>query len=155
MIFGEKFRKKYALSEAGEANVKRGVFWTVVTNLLVMAGIGFLYLLMKGFMATLVDGATLPPAPFFLVGVAAFIILSFVTHRLQYHYTYSVVYDEVGLVRTGLAERLRKLPLSFFSHRDLAELTETMMSDVDRLSTCGATCWATSMAATSPRASSP
>jgi ATP-binding cassette subfamily B protein len=133
MIFGEKFRKKYALSEAGEANVKRGVFWTVVTNLLVMAGIGFLYLLMKGFMATLVDGATLPPAPFFLVGVAAFIILSFVTHRLQYHYTYSVVYDEVGLVRTGLAERLRKLPLSFFSHRDLAELTETMMSDVDRL----------------------
>ena len=57
MIFGEKFRKKYALSEAGEANVKKGVFWTVVTNLLVMSGIGLLYLLMKGFTATLVDGA--------------------------------------------------------------------------------------------------
>ncbi len=42
MIFGEKFRKKYALSEAGEANVKKGVFWTVVTNLLVMSGIGLL-----------------------------------------------------------------------------------------------------------------
>ena len=133
MIFGEKFRKKYALSEAGEANVKRGVFWTVVTNLLVMSGIGLLYLLMKGFMATLVDGAALPPALPYIAGAVAFLILSFLAHYQQYHYTYSVVYDEVGLVRTNLAERLRKLPLSFFSHRDLAELTETMMSDVDRL----------------------
>ncbi len=133
MIFGEKFRKKYALSEAGEANVKRGVLWTVITNLLVMAGIGILYMLMQGYMATLVDGAPLPKVPLYLLAVVAFLVLSFLTHYQQYHYTYSVVYDEVGHVRTSLAERLRKLPLSFFSHRDLAELTETMMSDVDRL----------------------
>ena len=133
MIFGEKFRKKYALSEAGEANVKRGVFWTVVTNLLVMGGIGILFMLMQGYMATLTEGAPLPAALPILAGVLAFVALSFFTHLQQYHYTYSVVYDEVGLVRTGLAERLRKLPLSFFAHRDLAELTETMMSDVDRL----------------------
>ncbi|MDO4796521.1 MAG: ABC transporter ATP-binding protein [Coriobacteriales bacterium] len=133
MIFGEKFRQKYALSQAGEANVKRGTFWTVVTNLLVMGGIGFLFMLMQGYMATLVDGAPLPAALPFVVGVVAFVALSFFTHWQQYHYTYSVVYDEVGLVRTNLAERLRKLPLSFFAHRDLAELTETMMSDVDRL----------------------
>ncbi len=133
MIFGEKFRKKYALSEAGESNVKKGTFWTVITNLLTMAGIGFLYLLMKGFMATLVDGAALPPALPFVVGVIVFAVLSFMTHYQQYHYTYSVVYDEVGHARISLAERLRKLPLSFFAHRDLAELTETMMSDVDRL----------------------
>ena len=133
MIFGEKFRKKYALSEAGEANVKRGVLWTVITNLLVMAGVGILYLLMQGYMATLVDGAPLPQVMPFVLAVVAFLVLSFLTHYQQYHYTYSVVYDEVGHVRTSLAERLRKLPLSFFSHRDLAELTETMMSDVDRL----------------------
>ncbi len=133
MIFGEKFRKKYALSEAGEANVKRGVHWTVITNLLVMAGIGILYMLMQGYMATFVDGAPLPKVPLYLLAVIAFLVLSFLTHYQQYHYTYSVVYDEVGHVRTSLAERLRKLPLSFFSHRDLAELTETMMSDVDRL----------------------
>ena len=133
MIFGEEFRKKYALSEAGEANAKRGTFWTVATNLVVMAGIGCLYMLMQGFMATLTEGAPLPPALPYLAGLVAFIALSFFTHLKQYHYTYSVVYDEVGTVRTNLAERLRKLPLSFFSHRDLAELTETMTSDVDRL----------------------
>ena len=133
MMFGEKFRKKYALSEAGEANVKRGVFWTVVTNLVVFAGTTFLYLLMGHFMATLTEGAPLPAAVPYLVGIAAFCVVSLFVHAKQYHYTYSVVYDEVGHVRTSMAERLRKLPLSFFAHRDLAELTETMMSDVDRL----------------------
>ena len=133
MIFGEKFRRKYALSEAGEANVKKGVLWTVITNLLVMAGVGILFMLMQDYMATLVDGTPLPKAAMYLLAVVAFLALSFLTHYQQYHYTYSVVYDEVGYVRTSLAERLRKLPLSFFSHRDLAELTETMMSDVDRL----------------------
>ena len=104
MIFGEKFRKKYALSEAGEANVKRGVLWTVITNLLVMAGIGILYILMQGYRATLVDGAPLPKVPLYLLAVVAFLVLSFLTHYQQYHYTYSVVYDEVGYVRTSLAD---------------------------------------------------
>ena len=133
MIFGERFRRRYALSEAGEANVKRGTFWTVVTNLVVMASMGFLYLIMKGFVATLVDGVQLPAALPLIGALVAFVACSLFVHLNQYHYTYSVVYDEVGYVRTSLAERLRKLPLSFFSHRDLAELTETMMSDVDRL----------------------
>ncbi|MBR3226603.1 MAG: ABC transporter ATP-binding protein [Atopobiaceae bacterium] len=133
MLFGEKFRKKYALSEAGEANVKRGTFWTVFTNLIVMAGVGLLFLLMQGYMATLTEGAPLPQALPYVAGVIGFFALSFFAHYQQYHYTYSVVYDEVGHARTSLAEWLRKLPLSFFAHRDLAELTETMMSDVDRL----------------------
>ena len=133
MIFGEKFRRKYALSEEGEANVKRGVFWTVVTNLVVFAGVTFLYLLMDRFVATLTQGVPLPPALPFIVAILGFAVVSFFVHSKQYYYTYSVVYDEVGRVRMKLAERLRKLSLSFFSHRDLAELTETMMSDVDRL----------------------
>lgn len=133
MIFGEKFRRKYALSEAGEANVKKGVLWTVITNLLVLSGTALLYLLMQAFMAMLTEGAPLPSVLPYLAGILAFFILSLLVHRNQYHYTYSVVYDEVGFVRTSLAERLRKLPLSFFANRDLADLTETMMSDVDRL----------------------
>ena len=96
MIFGEKFRRKYALSEAGEANVKKGVLWTVITNLLVMAGVGILFMLMQDYMATLVDGASLPKVAMYLLAVVAFLVLSFLTHYQQYHYTYSVVYDEVG-----------------------------------------------------------
>ncbi len=80
MLFGEKFRKKYALSEAGEANVKRGTFWTVVTNLIVMAGVGLLFLLMQGYMATLAEGAPLPQALPYVAGVIGFLALSFLAH---------------------------------------------------------------------------
>lgn len=132
-MFGEKLKRKYALTDQGVANVKKGVAWTVVVNLTMMFGIGFLYFLMMQFMDTLVQGAELPGAVVYVVGIALFLVLSFVVHYMQYYYTYSVVYGEVATVRLSLAERLRKLPLGFFGKRDLADLTETLMSDMKRL----------------------
>jgi len=132
-MFGEKFKRTYALTDQGVANAKKGAAWTVVVNLVMMFGIGFLYLMMSQFMATLVDGAELPAAVPYVVGIVAFLALSFAVHLMQYHYTYSVVYGEVATVRLSLAERLRRLPLGFFGKRDLADLTETLMSDVKRL----------------------
>lgn len=132
-MFGEKFKRKYALTDQGVKNAKKGMLWTLVVNLLMMFGIGFLYFLMMQFMDTLVDGAELPNAVLYVVGIVVFLVLSFLVHVMQYKYTYSVVYDEVAAVRLSLAERLRKLPLGFFGKRDLADLTETLMSDVKRL----------------------
>ena len=43
------FQKKYFLSDKGVAGVKRGIFWTTLTNLITMAGMGFLFLVMAGF----------------------------------------------------------------------------------------------------------
>ena len=94
---------------------------------------GILYLLMYGLMGTLTDGAPLPGPALFLGLVIAFVILSFVTHLQQYHATYGLVYNEVKSTRLSLAERLRKLPLGYFGKRDLADLTETLMGDVNRM----------------------
>ena len=44
-----------------------------------------------------------------------------------------LVYGEVQATRLRLAERLRKLPLGYFGKRDLADLTETLMGDVNRM----------------------
>lgn len=132
-MFGEKFKRTFALSDKGVANTKKGALWTIVVNLIVMGGVGILYLLMLRFMETLVDGAPLPNALLFIVLIAVFLILSFVTHLEQYRVTYGLVYGEVKDVRIGLAERLRKLPLGYFGKRDLADLTETIMGDVNRL----------------------
>lgn len=132
-MFGEKFKRKYALTDQGVANAKKGAAWTVVVNLVMMFGIGFLYFMMMQFMATLMEDADLPGAVLYVVGIVVFLVLSFAVHLMQYHYTYSVVYGEVAAVRLSLAERLRKLPLGFFGKRDLADLTETLMSDVKRL----------------------
>ncbi|MDO4852715.1 MAG: ABC transporter ATP-binding protein [Clostridia bacterium] len=132
-MFGKNFQRKYALSDQGLKNTKKGTLWTVVTNLVVMGGMGILYLLMSRFMDTLLDGAPLPNAIWILLLVAAFLILSFVTHLEQYKATYGLVYGEVKNMRISLAERLRKLPLGYFGKRDLADLTETIMGDVNRL----------------------
>ena len=132
-MFSKKFQRKYALTDQGVENTKKGTFWTVIVNLVVMGGVGILYLLMSGFMETLTKGAPLPgivPA----VGLALlFVLLSFVTHLQQYKATYGLVYNEVKTTRLGLAERLRKLPLGYFGKRDLADLTETIMGDVNRM----------------------
>ena len=132
-MFSKAFQRKYALSDQGLKNIKHGTFWTVVVNLVVMGGAGILYLLMKGYMETLVDGAPLPAALPFIVMALAFVALSILTHLQQYRATYGLVYGEVKDTRIALAERLRKLPLGYFGKRDLADLTETIMGDVNRL----------------------
>ena len=132
-MFGKEFQRKYALTDRGVRNTKLGTLWTVVVNLVVMSGMGILFLMMTRFMETLTDGAPLPGAAWFLVLTVGFLVLSFFTHLQQYRATYGLVYSEVKTVRIGLAERLRKLPLGYFGKRDLADLTETIMGDVNRL----------------------
>lgn len=132
-MFGKAFQRKYALSDKGIATTKTGTFWTLIVNLVVMGGIGILYTMMKQLMEVMTDGTPLPKIAVFLALVVAFVILSFLTHYQQYQATYGLVYEEVETMRIGLAERLRKLPLGYFGKRDLADLTETIMGDVNRM----------------------
>ena len=132
-MFGKEFQRRYALTDQGVKNTKKGAFWTVIVNLVVMAGMGILYYMMQGYMQTLTGGAPLPKTWVILLLVLGFLVLSFVTHLQQYKATYGLVYGEVKATRISLAERLRKLPLGWFGKRDLADLTETVMGDVNRL----------------------
>ncbi len=132
-MFGKEFQRKYALSDQGVKNAKAGTYWTVIVNLVVMGGMGILYLMMSRFMETLIGGSPLPGAALILPSVIAFLLLSYLTHWQQYRATYGLVYGEVKNMRIGIAERLRKLPLGYFGKRDLADLTETIMGDVNRL----------------------
>ena len=132
-MFSKNFQRKYALTDQGLRNVQKGAFWTVIVNLAVMAGMGILYLLMGGFMGILTEGASLPGPLLFAGLTVLFVVLSFVTHLQQYQATYGLVYNEVKATRLSLAERLRKLPLGYFGKRDLADLTETIMGDVNRM----------------------
>ena len=132
-MFGKNFQRKYALTDQGVQNTKKGAFWTVIVNLVVMGGVSVLYLMMSGFMDTLTDGSPLPGVWLPIALTVLFAVLSFVTHLQQYRATYGLVYGEVKITRLRLAERLRKLPLGYFGKRDLADLTETLMGDVNRM----------------------
>ena len=78
-MFGENFKRKYALSDQGVKNVKKGTFWTTIVNLVAMLGMGILYLLMAEFMNVLTGNSKLPSAWIFIALIVGFLILSFIT----------------------------------------------------------------------------
>ena len=122
-------REKYALTAEGAKNIRLGAFWTVVVNLVAMFGIGFFFYLMEQLIASLTEGAPLPDMVPYAVGLVLFAVVLWVAHWFQYDYTYGKTYRESGKQRISLGERMRELPLSFFGKRDLADLTETIMTD--------------------------
>ena len=126
-------KEKYFLSDKAVAGVKRGILWTTVTNIVIMGGMAFLYYAMAGFVAHLTQGAELPDAVPFCLGLLVFAVVLFVSNMQQYLNTYCVFYEESGNQRIAIAEHLRRLPLSFFGRRDLADLTETIMGDVQTM----------------------
>lgn len=123
-------QKKYFLSDRGVSGVKRGIFWTMITNLVIMVGMAFLFLAMAGFIDHLATDAALPQALPLIGGLVVFLVLLLFSNWQQYYYTYCIFYEECGNQRIEIAERLRRLPMSFFGRRDLADLTETIMGDV-------------------------
>ena len=122
-------RSALGLTEQGMRNFKRGVFFCTLANLMLFAPIGILFLLVNDFMNHLVNGAELPQLAPYVAGVAAILALVALTQWLEYRNTYGPVYEESARKREGIAEHLRRLPLSFFGRRDLADLTNTIMKD--------------------------
>lgn len=106
-MFSKKFQRKYALTDQGVQNTKKGAFWTVIVNLIVMGGMGILYLLMGAFMGTLTEQKPLPGTALIITLTVLFLFLSFITHLQQYRATYGLVYNEVKTTRLSMAERLR------------------------------------------------
>ena len=124
------FKKKCALSDQGMKIVVLGTLWTTLTNLIIMAGTASLLLVMNAFVEHLTAGAPLPKVLPYLAGLLVFAFILFGTSWFQYSYSYGAVFSQTGTQRIDLAERLRKLPLSFFGRRDLADLTDTILGDV-------------------------
>ena len=118
--------KRYALSQQGAKDLVKGCLACVLQNLSFMFPVGLLYRLV----ADLMNG-DIPDErwSFYIGGCAVCVGLILLTTYLQYNATYFATYTESGVRRITLAERLRKIPLSFFGKKDLADLTSTIMAD--------------------------
>ena len=125
----EKIQHATASSPEGAKGLVKGVLACAFQNMAFMLPTGLLYLLVKDLLA----GSTSGRSAFYLLGCVACFVLILLTTWFQYNGTYFTTYKESGTRRLTLAERLRKLPLSFFGKRDLADLTSTIMSDCEVL----------------------
>lgn len=128
----EKLQHKFALSREGAVDMVKACISVTVTNIVLMASAGILYLLISDMLG---NSLTAERIPVYVIGSIIVLILIYVTNFIQYNATFLSTYKESGVRRTALAEQLRKLPLSFFGKKDLSDLTTTIMSDCAMIET--------------------
>lgn len=122
--------KKYALSRQGAKDLVIATVACVVHNVTLMLPVGLLYFLVSD-----LTGGGVPQERLWIyaVGMLAGVLLILFSYRWVYGATYYATYKESSVRRVSLAEKLRKLPLSFFGKRDLSDLTTTIMADCTTL----------------------
>ena len=131
MKIREKLMHKYALSEQGAADMLKAFAAVTVSDLVLMMPVSLLYFLVKDYM----EGNLGARAGFYIGGVAAALVLIAITTYIQYNATFLSTYVESGVRRITLAEKLRKIPLSYFGKKDLSDLTSTIMADCAQMET--------------------
>ena len=122
----QRLQKRYALSEQGAKDLVKGCIACVFQNISFMFPVGLLYLFVSDLMN---GGVGESKIPFYIIGCIVCVGLILLTTYFQYNATYFATYVESGVRRITLAEQLRKIPLSFFGKKDLADLTSTIMAD--------------------------
>ncbi len=132
MSITERLQHKYALSRQGAVDMIKACVSVTVTNLSLMMPAGILFCLIKD----LLEGTlTRERIPFYAIGSAIVIVLIATTNFIQYNATFLTTYRESGVRRTTIAERLRKLPLSYFGKKNIADLTTNIMGDCAQIET--------------------
>ncbi|MCR5616510.1 MAG: ABC transporter ATP-binding protein/permease [Saccharofermentans sp.] len=128
----EKLKHKYALSTQGAKDMIKACISVTISNIMLMMSAGVLYTLIKDLLS---DNLSIDRLPFYIIWSVVVLILIAVTNFIQYNLTFLTTYKESGVRRTSIAERLRRLPLSYFGKKNLADLTQNILGDCAQIET--------------------
>ena len=128
----EKLQHKFALSRQGAIDMIKACISVCLSDIVFMFQAGILYLLIGDLLDKKLDSSRIL---MYVAGTVIVLILIVVTQHIQYNATFLSTYKESGIRRTAIAEKLRKLPLSYFGKKDLSDLTTNIMSDCARMET--------------------
>ena len=122
----EKLKHTFALSDKGAKDMVGAFFACILHNLSLMVPVVLLYNLISDLL-----GGGIPEGKnaFYIAGLVIALGLIMLTCYIQYNATFFATYVESGVRRLSLAEKLRKIPLSFFGKKDLSDLTTVLMAD--------------------------
>ena len=105
------FKQKYALSDEGAKGMAVASIANIFYNLALFSPVALLYFLVKDMLGGTIEGKS----TFYISGICAWVVIMAITTVIQYNTCYFSTYKESGIRRISLAEKLRRLPLSFFS----------------------------------------
>jgi ATP-binding cassette subfamily B protein len=126
----EVLRHKYALSEQGAKDLIKSCLASAGLDIVLMMPIGVLFFLVKDIM----EGTPIDTWGYVWKLVACLLAIAAMEY-FKYDKQFTTVYLESGRRRIALAEKLSRLPLSFFGKKDLADLTSTIMADAATIET--------------------
>ena len=128
-------KRIFALSDSGVRDVNKGILATMVSHIAIMLPVSLLMMVILDIFH-LIEGKpseVVHAIPLYCIMTAVLFAVIIVTQNIQYNRTYMVAYRESANRRIALAEKLRKLPLSFFGQKDISDLTTTIMGDCTAL----------------------
>lgn len=129
-MLSEYFIERFGLTKKGADNLIKGIIYTSLQNISFMFPVGLYAALLYIWINPLIGGEIIDPnLGMFIVAILIVLGIIFALSWKQYHFVYNTTYIESENRRINLGENLRKLPLSFFERRDLADLTSTIMND--------------------------
>lgn len=128
----EKLQRRFALSRKGAMDVIKGSLFSALQNISFMLPVSLLYCLVRDMFN---NELTSSQILFYVIGSTVCAVFIVICTAYQYNSTFLATYVETGVRRISLAEKLRKIPLSFFGKKDLADLTSSIMNDCAVLET--------------------
>ena len=127
----KKFKKTFSLTDIGSKQLIVAILTTTLHNLSIIAPAFLLFVVVSGLISHYNGKSPDMPNLFYIIAISAVLVgLIYSVFRMTYHKSFGMSYQESANVRIALAEKLRKLPLSFFGKRDLSDLTSTLINDV-------------------------
>ena len=125
-----KLKKIYSLTDQGAKEVFIGILTSTLHNITILFPTVLLFIVVSALLSHYWQDTPNAPNLFFYWGIALIIaVIIYLIYRLNYSKTYQSAYKESANTRISLAEKLRKLPLSYFGKKDLSDLTSTLMND--------------------------
>jgi ABC transporter related protein len=122
------YKKRYALSEQGAKNLTKATIYCFLTYCI---NLGPMFILM-GLINQLVLGNVSSTLQYIVMAILTLIFM-YILLSEEYVSLYNSTYKESANLRKGIAENLAQLPLAYFSKHDLSDLSQTIMSDVERV----------------------
>ncbi len=124
-------KNRYALSDSGADDIMKSIVSSTLLNLSVILPTMLSFTFLKQYTDRFLGQAAMTNlgiAHFVGLIVAIFIVMYFIAKN-DYQKSFTKIYEESARSRISLAEKLKKLPLSYFSRKDIADLSATIMSD--------------------------
>ena len=122
------YKKRYALSEQGAKNLTKATIYCFLTYCI---NLGPMMILM-GLINQLVLGNVSSTLQYIVMAILTLVFMYTLLSE-EYVSLYNSTYKESANLRKGIAENLAQLPPAYFSKHDLSDLSQTIMSDVERV----------------------